>query len=57
MSQTLIDVIAEQRNEAMNRLAQAEASNRVLMAEVCRLNELLNERMLKESGDGADGSS
>lgn len=57
MSQYLTEVLIEQRNGAMNQLAQAEASNRVLIAEVCRLNELLNENMLKESGDGADGSS
>lgn len=55
MSQHLIDVLAEQRTEAMNRLAQAEARARVLAAEVERLENELHQ--LKESGHGADGSS
>jgi len=54
MSQYLIDVLAEQRNEMANRLAQAEARVRVLTAEIDRLAKELND---KEAAHGADGSS
>lgn len=55
MSQYLIDVLAEQRNEMANRLAQAEARVRVLTEEVERLAKEINHE--KEADRGPDGSS
>ena len=55
MSQHLIDVLTEQRNEALNRLAKADATVRVLAEAVTRLEAENTE--LKEQAHGLDGSS
>jgi len=55
MSQHLIDVLAEQRNEALNKLAQAEARARVLAEAVTRLEAENTE--LKEKAHGLDATS